>query len=111
MLAGTPTPTGPARRGTKPPALQLAALDDPGLPGVPAELAVAHADEMDADTVNRELSVVCKAIGRWLRQGWITTDPTLGNRASAVPTGQDQGALARPGFWRLEDGVLVTALS
>ncbi|MEV4559316.1 hypothetical protein AB0K51_20325 [Kitasatospora sp. NPDC049285] len=28
--------------------------------------------------MNRELSVVRKAIGWWLRQGWITTDPTFG---------------------------------
>ncbi|MGW1498876.1 hypothetical protein ACWCQW_09945 [Streptomyces mirabilis] len=106
MLAGTPTPTGPARRGTKPPALQLAALDDPGLPGVPAELAVARADEMDAGAVNRELSVVCKAIGRWLRQGWITTDPTLGierrpsllDKTKALSLAQVSGAW-KTGCW------------
>ncbi|MFJ8011006.1 hypothetical protein [Streptomyces sp. NPDC096339] len=33
---------------------------------------------MDADTVNRELSVARSAIGWWQRQGWITVDPTIG---------------------------------
>ncbi|MGX1915680.1 hypothetical protein ACWIID_43830 [Streptomyces phaeochromogenes] len=32
-----------------------------------AELAAARADEMDADTVNRELSIARKATGRWQR--------------------------------------------
>ncbi|MEV5148152.1 hypothetical protein AB0L14_28090 [Streptomyces sp. NPDC052727] len=53
MLAGEPAPTGPARRGAKPPAFPLAAIDDPALPKVLAELAAARTDEMDADTVNR----------------------------------------------------------
>jgi integrase/recombinase XerD len=43
MLAGERTPTGPDRRGAKPPALELAALDDPVLPEVLAELAAAPA--------------------------------------------------------------------
>ncbi|MFB6878912.1 hypothetical protein [Streptomyces sp. NPDC056323] len=38
----------------------------------------AHADEMDADTVNRELSIARKAIGWWQRQCWIDGDPTIG---------------------------------
>ncbi|BBC29408.1 Site-specific recombinase [Streptomyces graminofaciens] len=56
MLAGEPPPTGPARRGAKPPVFPVAVIDDPALPEVLAELAAARADEMDADTVNRELS-------------------------------------------------------
>ncbi|MEV5383582.1 hypothetical protein [Streptomyces sp. NPDC052721] len=78
MLAGEPPPTGPARRGAKPPVFPLAAIDDPALPKVLAELAAARADEMDADTVNRELSIARKAIGWWQRQGWIDGDPTIG---------------------------------
>src|SRR5690348_8747460 len=69
MLAGEPAPTGPARRGAKPPVFPVAAIDDPALPEVLAELAAARADEMDADTVNRELSIARKAIGWWQRQG------------------------------------------
>ncbi|WP_200881236.1 hypothetical protein [Streptomyces toyocaensis] len=52
MLAGEPAPTGPARRGAKPPVFPVTTTDDPALPEVPA----ARADEMDAGTVNRELS-------------------------------------------------------
>lgn len=63
MFAGEPAPTGPARRGAKPPVVPVAAIDDPVLPEVLAELAAARADEMDADTVNRELSTARKAIG------------------------------------------------
>ncbi|TKA01932.1 site-specific recombinase [Actinacidiphila oryziradicis] len=105
MLAGTPTPIGPARRGARPPALALAALDDPGLPEVLAELAAARADEMDADTVNRELSVVRKAIGWWLRQGWISVDPTFGiERRPSPPDKTKALSLAQvAAVWRLED--------
>ncbi|MET8965852.1 site-specific recombinase [Streptomyces sp. NPDC004074] len=77
MLAGEPAPTGLARRGAKPPVFPLAAIDDPALPEVLAELAAAQADEMDADAVNRELSIARKAIGWWQRQGWIEGDPTI----------------------------------
>ncbi|MFE2184897.1 hypothetical protein [Streptomyces sp. NPDC059455] len=69
MLAGEPAPTGPTRRGAKPPAVPVAVIDDPALPEVLAELAAARADEMDADTVNRELAIARKAIGWWQRQG------------------------------------------
>jgi integrase/recombinase XerD len=78
MLAGEAAPTGPARRGAKPPVFPVAAIDDPLLPEVLAELAAARTDEMDADTVNRELSIARKAIGWWQRQGWIDGDPTIG---------------------------------
>ncbi len=54
MLAGEPAPTGPARRSAKPPVFPVAEIDDPALPEVLAELAAARADEMDADSVNRE---------------------------------------------------------
>ncbi|MEU1690679.1 hypothetical protein [Streptomyces hirsutus] len=76
MFAGEATPTGPARRGVKPPVFPVAAIDDPVLPKMLAESAAARADEMDADTANRELSVARKAIDRWQRRGWIEGDPT-----------------------------------
>ncbi|WP_234317825.1 hypothetical protein [Streptomyces rimosus] len=63
MLAGESAPTGPARRGAKPPVFPVAAIDAPALPEVLAELAAARADEMDADTLNRELSIAHRAIG------------------------------------------------
>ncbi|MEU9635245.1 hypothetical protein ACGFZZ_07130 [Streptomyces tendae] len=49
----------------------VTAIDNPALPEVLAELAAARAGEMDADTVNRELSVARKAIGWCQRQGRI----------------------------------------
>ncbi|MFI1825495.1 hypothetical protein ACH41E_03435 [Streptomyces sp. NPDC020412] len=90
-LTGEPAPTGPARRGAKPPVFPVAAVNDPAPPEVLAELAAARAGEMDAGTVNRELSIARKAIGWWQRQGWIECDPTLGiERRPATPC-------ARPG--------------
>ncbi|MGW1101878.1 hypothetical protein [Streptomyces sp. NPDC002540] len=44
MLVGKPAPTGPARRGAKPPVSPVTAIDDPALPEVLAELAAGQAD-------------------------------------------------------------------
>ncbi|MGY5132999.1 hypothetical protein ACWGJW_11410 [Streptomyces nigrescens] len=60
--------------GAKPPVFPVAAIDDPALPEMLAGLAAARADEMDADTVNRELSIARKAIGWWQRQGWTAAE-------------------------------------
>ncbi|MFF4606517.1 hypothetical protein ACFY12_27770 [Streptomyces sp. NPDC001339] len=103
MLAGEPPPTGPARRRAKPPVFPVAAIDDPALPEVLAELAAARADEMDADTVNRELSIGRKAIGWWQRQGWIECDPTIGIERRPAPPDRTK-ALAEnqiAALWRL----------
>ncbi|MFJ4843207.1 hypothetical protein [Streptomyces sp. NPDC088746] len=40
---------------------------------------------MDADTVNRELSIAREAIGWWQRQGWIECDPTIGIERRTPP--------------------------
>ncbi|MFE4654875.1 hypothetical protein [Streptomyces sp. NPDC056707] len=56
-------------------------IDDPALREVLAELA----DEMDADTVNRELSIARKTIGWWQRQGWMACDPTIGIERRPAP--------------------------
>ncbi|MET9660172.1 site-specific recombinase [Streptomyces sp. NPDC006510] len=104
MFAGAPAPTGPARRGAKPPLYPIAAIDDPVLPEVLAELAAARADEMDADTDNREPSIARKAIGWWQRQDWIEGDPTIGiERRPALP--DRTKALAEnqiAALWRLD---------
>jgi hypothetical protein len=55
------------------------------LPEVLAELAATRADEMDTDTVNRELSIARKAIGWCQRQGSIEGDPTIGIERRPVP--------------------------
>ncbi|WP_030773795.1 tyrosine-type recombinase/integrase [Streptomyces albidoflavus] len=104
MLAGEPAPTGPARRGAKPPVFPVAAIDNPALPEVLAELAAARADAMDADTVNRELSIARKAIGWWQRQGWIEGDPTIGIERRPAPPDRTK-ALAEnqiAALWRLD---------
>ncbi|WP_326718894.1 hypothetical protein OHT59_04755 [Streptomyces sp. NBC_00243] len=85
MFAGESAPTGPTHRGAKPPVFPVAAIDDPLLPEVLAELAAARADEMDADTVNRELSSARRAIGWWQRQGWIDGDPMIGIERRPTP--------------------------
>ncbi len=104
MLTGEPAPTGPARRGAKPPVFPVAAIDHPALPEVLAELAAARADEMDADTVNREVSIARKAIGWWQRQGWIECDPTMGIERRPAPPDRTR-ALAEnqiAALWRLD---------
>ncbi|MGW3655673.1 hypothetical protein ACWD6R_08175 [Streptomyces sp. NPDC005151] len=71
--------------GREAPVFPVAAINNPALPEVLAELAAARADEMDADTVNRELSIARKAIGWWQRQGWIECDPTMGIERRPAP--------------------------
>ncbi|MEU6896267.1 hypothetical protein ABZ934_31895 [Streptomyces sp. NPDC046557] len=64
----------------------MTVIDGPALPEVLAEPAAARADEMDADTVNREPSIARKAIGWWPRQGWSTCDPTIGIERRPAPS-------------------------
>ncbi|MBQ0865752.1 hypothetical protein KBY17_18790 [Streptomyces sp. RK75] len=69
-----------------------------------AELAAARADEMDADTVNRELSIARKAIGWWQRQGWTEADPTNGIERRPAPPDRTK-ALAQnqiTALWHLD---------
>ncbi|WP_234377200.1 hypothetical protein [Streptomyces sp. TP-A0356] len=109
MFAGQTAPTGPARRVAKPPAFDLTTLDDPGLPPLLAELAAARADELDADTVNRELSIARKAIGWWRSQGWIEADPTHGiERRPAPPDRSKALSLSQiTALWQLDATVRV----
>ncbi|MFF3543299.1 hypothetical protein ACFYXD_15815 [Streptomyces platensis] len=72
-----------------------------------AELAAARVDAMDADTVNRELSIAGKAIGWWQRQGWIEGDPTIGIERRPAPPDRTK-ALAQnqiSALWRLDVGL------
>nr|WP_244417569.1 hypothetical protein [Streptomyces hygroscopicus] len=82
-------------------------IDAPVLPEVLAEPAAGRANEMDADTVDRELSIAHKAIGRWQRKGWIACDPTIGIERRPAPPDRTK-ALAEnqiAALWRL-DGAL-----
>lgn len=84
-LVGQRAPRGERRRGAAPPVVPLALLDDQA---TGARLAAALADRAaiaDARTVNRELSVLRNAVGWWLDQRWIRTDPTAGLRHLATP--------------------------
>ncbi|GAA3481664.1 site-specific integrase [Streptomyces yanii] len=104
MLAGEPAPTGPARRGAKPPVFPVAAIDDPALPEVLAELAAARADEMDADysqpgTVHRAQSDRLVAA-----PGLDRRQPDDRHRAAAGTAGRTK-ALAEnqiAALWRLD---------
>ncbi|MEV7690228.1 tyrosine-type recombinase/integrase [Streptomyces bungoensis] len=103
MLRGEPAPTGPARRGAKPAPFELAAIDDPEVPPALAELAAARADEMDADTVNRELSIARRALGWWQAEGWIKADPTIGIERRPAPPDRKK-VLSKPqitALWQL----------
>ena len=83
-LVGQRAPRGERRRGAVPPVVPLALLDDPS---AAAKLAAALADRAsgtDARTVNRELSALRSAVGWWLDQRWISTDPTAGLRHLAT---------------------------
>ncbi|MFF1690616.1 hypothetical protein [Streptomyces sp. NPDC058254] len=63
---------------------------------------------MDADTVNRELSIARKAIGWWQRQGWIAVDPTIGIERRPAPPDRTR-ALAEnqiASLWRLDVALL-----
>ncbi|MFI5520544.1 hypothetical protein [Streptomyces platensis] len=57
---------------------------------MPAELAAARADEIDADTVNRDLSIARKAIGWWQRQGRTAAEhePTPAPHSLTVSPGR-----------------------
>jgi len=114
-LVGQRTPQGARRRGAAPPVVPLALLDDPA---TSARLAAALADRAtsaDARTVNRELSALRGAVGWWLDQQWIRTDPIAGLRhlassaAALPPLTPDQVArlfqattsLRDHAFWRM----------
>ena len=105
LLAGLPTPLGRFRRGAEPPGLALTVLDDPLLPARLAEFAAARADAVDWDTVQRELSILRKAIRWWCSQGWISADPTQGIEHRPAPQGVAGPPLSTyqmARLWRLE---------
>ncbi len=77
LLVGGQPPTGRARRGATSPAVPFAALDDPATPARLAEAFAERAAAADADTCNRELSMLRAAVSWWQRQGWLHADPTV----------------------------------
>src|SRR5712692_4558056 len=86
LLAGEQPPA--RRRGARPPDLQLARLDEPGLAARLATSFMLRSTSADADTLNRELSVFRAAVAWWRVQGWIAADPS--RRLSRVPAPPDR---------------------
>ena len=108
-LVGQQVPRGRRRRGAAPPVVPLALLDDRA---TGARLAAALADRAasaDARTANRELSALRSAVGWWLDQRWIRTDPTAGLRHLATsaavlpPLTPDQVAMLFQAITSLRD--------
>ncbi|WP_234364998.1 hypothetical protein [Streptomyces sp. RTd22] len=105
MLTGEPPPTGPARRGAKPPVFPVAAIDDPALP-VGLGRAGGGAGGRDGRR-HRQPGAVHRAQGDRLvvqRQGWIECDPTIGIERRPAPPDRTK-ALAEnqiTALWRLD---------
>jgi integrase len=68
-----------------PPATSFAALADPGAASKLAAAFAVRAAAVDADTINRELSVFSAAVAWWRRQGWLETSPVLGIERRPAP--------------------------
>jgi integrase len=115
LAAGQQPPPGRARRGADPPATAFAALAGPGAASKLAAAFAVRAAAVDADTINRELSVFSAAVAWWRRQGWLETSPVLGierrpappDRTRALSRGQIaalfglEAALREKTLWRM----------
>jgi integrase/recombinase XerD len=98
-LVGRETPLGSQRRGARAPVVPLALLDDPGTPARLAAALTRRARQVDARTVNREVSALRSAVYWWLDQDWIAADPASGlrhrvARLDTAPALSDQQAAA-----------------
>lgn len=76
-------PADRERRGTRPPVVPLALLDDPGAPERLRRGLADRAGTARPSTLARELACLRAATGWWLARGWITTDPAA---RLALPT-------------------------
>jgi integrase/recombinase XerD len=85
LLNGSQPLPGRARRGATAPTVTLTIFDDPATPARLVEAFAVRAATVDADTVNRELSVLRAAIGWWRGQGWLQADPTAGLERRLAP--------------------------
>jgi integrase/recombinase XerD len=103
MFRGRHAPIGQDRHGTAPPPFPLAALGEPLLPRALAELAAERADDLGADAVKRELAIARKAIGWWLGEGWISSDPTIGIERRPRPADPTKALSERQveALWRM----------
>ncbi|MCW2880916.1 MAG: site-specific recombinase [Sphaerisporangium sp.] len=85
LACGQQPPLGKDRRGAQAPATRFAALADPATSGLLAGAFVERARLVDADTVNRELSIMKAASGWWRNRGWLADDPILGIERRPAP--------------------------
>ncbi|WP_336217026.1 hypothetical protein [Nonomuraea sp. LPB2021202275-12-8] len=85
LACGLQPPLGKDRRGAKAPTLWFAALADPASAELLAGAFVERARLVDADTVNRELSIMKAAIGWWLRRGLLADNPIRGIERRPAP--------------------------
>ncbi|MFI9585566.1 hypothetical protein ACIHCQ_27815 [Streptomyces sp. NPDC052236] len=62
---------------------------------------------MNADTVNRELSIARKVIGWWLAAGWIARDFTIGIERRPAPPDHTKAVAKNQieALWRLNAAV------
>jgi integrase/recombinase XerD len=85
LLDGTQPLAGRARRGATAPTNAFTIFEDPATPARLVEAFATRAATVDADTVNRELSVLRAAISWWHGQGWLQADPTAGLERRPAP--------------------------
>jgi integrase len=85
LLDGTQPLIGQARRGVTAPTVALTIFEDPATQVRLVEAFAARAAKVDADTVNRELSVLRAAIRWWRGQGWLQADPTVALERRPAP--------------------------
>ncbi|MET8146312.1 hypothetical protein ABZU32_38900 [Sphaerisporangium sp. NPDC005288] len=88
LAVGQQPPLGRNRRGaeppTEPPTVAFAMFDEAPA-NVIAEMFAQRARLVDADTVNRELSVMKAAIAWWRARGWLTRNPIIGIERRPAP--------------------------
>ncbi|MEV6860388.1 tyrosine-type recombinase/integrase [Streptosporangium subroseum] len=85
LACGQQPPLGKDRRGAQAPVTRFAALADPATSELLAGVFVERARLVDADTVNRELSIMKAAIGWWRNRGWLADNPILGIERRPAP--------------------------
>ncbi|MEO3863276.1 tyrosine-type recombinase/integrase [Acrocarpospora sp. B8E8] len=85
LVAGQQPPLGRDRRGAAAPTVAFAALGQAATAEVLAHAFSQRARLVDADTVNRELSVMNAAIVWWRARGWLAGNPITGIERRPAP--------------------------
>ncbi|MEV4091298.1 tyrosine-type recombinase/integrase [Streptosporangium saharense] len=85
LACGQQPPLGKDRRGAQAPVVRFAALADPATAEFLAAAFAERARLVDADTVNRELSVMKAAVDWWRTRGWLAANPIVGIERRPAP--------------------------